>query len=149
MTTYLDTGLLVKGYVLETGSPEAVRMVEMAGDPVFFSHLHALEVPNAIRLKRFRREISPAQEKAALQALAADQAAGRLDQPRYDLGAAFRKAGELTRFSSDLGTRSLDILHVAIALVARCTVFGSLDHRQRRLAAAAGLKVIPRRVAGG
>lgn len=43
--------------------------------------------------------------------------------------------------SERLGTRSLDILHVAAALVLGSTEFLSLDERQTRLARAAGITV--------
>jgi len=46
----------------------------------------------------------------------------------------------------DLGTRSLDLLHVAAALEARCTTFASFDESQRKCAALARLKVIPERL---
>jgi hypothetical protein len=39
--------------------------------------------------------------------------------------------------------RSLDILHVAIALELGATLFLTFDHAQKRLAQAAGLKVRP------
>ncbi len=43
------------------------------------------------------------------------------------------------RDSQRLGTRSLDVLHVATALVLGADVFCTLDERQARLATAAGL----------
>jgi hypothetical protein len=42
-----------------------------------------------------------------------------------------------------LGTRSLDILHVAAALVLGATEFCTFDTRQAKLAKAAGLHVQP------
>ena len=42
-----------------------------------------------------------------------------------------------------LGTRSLDLLHVAAALVLDTKVFFSFDDRQRKAAASEGLKVKP------
>jgi hypothetical protein len=51
---YIDTGILVKGYIKEVNSLEALVILEAAGTPLFFSHIHELELPNAIRLKRFR-----------------------------------------------------------------------------------------------
>jgi predicted nucleic acid-binding protein len=52
----------------------------------------------------------------------------------------FVKGNELTEsLSAQLGCRTLDVLHVAAALVLHATEFVTLDERQRRLAAAAGL----------
>ena len=58
MSTYIDTALFVKIFVLEANSPETIRLLEEIGEPFAYSHLHELEIPNAIRLKRFRGEIT-------------------------------------------------------------------------------------------
>jgi predicted nucleic acid-binding protein len=42
-----------------------------------------------------------------------------------------------------LGTRSLDLLHVAAALALEAKVFLSFDDRQRKAAASEGLQVKP------
>lgn len=52
--------------------PRALRLIDQAGYPLFLSHLHELEIPNAIRSKRFRGEITPVQERAALGAFRSD-----------------------------------------------------------------------------
>ncbi len=141
----MDSGLFVKSYIEEPNSHEAESLLRDLGTPFPFSHLHVIEIPNAIRLKRFRGEITRAQETAALRAFAADVDAGRYVRPAYDVGVVFIRAEQLSaRFSGDIGTRSLDLLHVAAALEAGCTFFASYDERQRRAAALAGLKVIPR-----
>ena len=41
------------------------------------------------------------------------------------------------------GQRTIDLLHVAIALEAKATTFLSFDNRQRKLAKAAGLEFKP------
>jgi predicted nucleic acid-binding protein len=41
-----------------------------------------------------------------------------------------------------IGTRSLDLIHVAAAIVLRADVFHTFDDRQRKLAGAAGLVVV-------
>jgi len=141
---YVDSGLFVKSYIEEPNSKEAETLLRGLGTPFAFSHLHEIEIPNAIRLKRFRGEITRAQETAALRAFAADVDAGRFARPAYDLGAVFIRAEQLSaRHSGDIGTRSLDLLHVAAALEAGCTAFASYDERQRKAASLSGLKVIP------
>jgi predicted nucleic acid-binding protein len=141
---YVDTGLFVKSYIEEPNSKEAETILRGLGTPFAFSHLHEIEIPNAIRLKRFRGEITRAQETAALRAFAADVDAGIFSRPAYDISAVFIRAEQLSaRHSGDIGTRSLDLLHVAAALEAGCTAFASYDERQRKAAALSGLKVIP------
>ena len=148
MNTYFDTSIIVKSFVLEPDSPAALEILETAGEPFVFSHLHEIEIPNAIRLKRFRGEITRAQESAAIRAFHADVDAGRMARSTYDLEAVFIRAEQLSsRHSGDIGTRSLDVLHVAAALESGCTIFASFDERQRKVAALAGLAVIPGKLA--
>ena len=45
--------------------------------------------------------------------------------------------------AASAGQRTIDLLHVAIALEAGAKTFLSFDQRQRKLAKAAGLKVKP------
>lgn len=144
MTTYIDTALFVKAFVREVDSAEAIAILEAAGEPFAFSHLHELEIPNAIRLKRFRGEITRAQETSALRVFRSEIDAGRFVRMEYDLAAVFKRAESLSaRFSAELGTRSLDLWHVAAALEAGCTAFASYDVRQRRAAARCRLKLVP------
>lgn len=134
----------MKSYVFETDSPEAIAIIEAVGDPLIFSHVHAIEVPNAIRLKRFRGEITKAEEAAAIRVFRADVDAGRLARPDYDLAEVFIRAELLSaKYSGNTGTRSLDVLHVATALESGCGGLASFDERQRKIAALAGLKVTP------
>lgn len=143
-STYIDSSLFVKSFVLEQGSPAAIEMIEAVGEPFLFSHFHEIEIPNAIRLKRFRGEISRAQESLAIRAFEADVRSGRFTRPAYDLGTVFGRAEHLSgRHSGHIGTRSLDLLHVAAALETGCAVFASYDQRQRKCAALSGLEVIP------
>ncbi len=144
MTTYVDTALFVKAFVLEVDSAEAIKLLERIGEPFAYSHLHGIEVPNAIRLKRFRGEITRAQEAAAIRMFKADVDAGRFERISYDLSAVFIRAEQLSgRFSGVMGTRSLDLWHVAAALEAGCQAFASCDSRQRKAAAECGLELIP------
>lgn len=143
---YFDTSILVKSYVFEETSASAIELIESSINPVVCSHLHAIEIPNAIRLKRFRGEISPAEESTAIRAFRDDVECGRLQRPGYDLGEVFMRAERLSaKHSGEMGTRSLDILHIAVALLIRCSGFASFDTRQRKLAEAEGLQTIPSR----
>jgi predicted nucleic acid-binding protein len=48
------------------------------------------------------------------------------------------------RHSAKFGTRTLDLLHVASALILKPEVFYTFDERQRKLARAQQLRVLPR-----
>ena len=55
-----------------------------------------------------------------------------------------KKARQLSdRHTPTLGARSLDLLHIATALVLEAKEFFSFDDRQRKAAASEGLKVKP------
>lgn len=134
----------MKAYVRETNSQDALVIIRDAGVPVIFSHFHAVEIPNAIHLKRFRGAITHTEEATAMQDLRADIASGILDRPVYDLGSVYMRAERLSdRYSAIAGTRSLDVLHVAAALECGCTTLASFDDRQRKMARLAGLKLLP------
>jgi len=56
----------------------------------------------------------------------------------------FRRADELSEMhATSAGQRTIDLLHVAIALELGAHTFLSFDKRQRRLAEVAGLKAKP------
>ncbi len=144
MNAYIDTAVLVKAFVLEVDSPEAVRLIGEIGEPFAYSHLHELEIPNAIRLKRFRGEITKTQETAAIRAFQSDVDAGRFERIAYDLAAVFIRAERISaKCSAGIGSRSLDLWHVAAALEAGCDAFVSYDDRQRKAAELCGLRVLP------
>ena len=139
---YFDSGVLVKLYVSEAWSSEAVDLVQGAGEPILFTHLHELEVTNALRLKAFRDEVTETERRRALAALSEDQAAGRLWRPHVEWPSVFLRAARLSdEHTRDLGGRSLDILHVAVALELGRTHLVSMDDRQIAVARAAGLSI--------
>ncbi len=141
---YADTGVMVKGYVLESDSEAAIGILNFLGEHLLYSHLHSIEIPNAIRLKRFQGEITKSQEIAANRAFLSDIESGVLTHCDYDLGEVFLLAERLSaKHSAIIGSRSLDLLHVAAALESGATHFASLDLRQRRVATLSGLKLLP------
>lgn len=144
MTAYIDTALFVKALVLEADSEATIRLLDEIGEPFAYSHLHELEIPNAIRLKRFRGEITKTQEISAIRIFLSDVDAGRFERISYDLAAVFMRAEHLSvKYSGEVGSRSLDLWHVAAALEAGCSTFVSYDARQRSVASHCGLKVLP------
>jgi hypothetical protein len=71
-----------------------------------------------------------------------DVATGIWELPVCDLAEVFSRAESLSRkHSAALGTRSLDVLHVATALELGAVHFVTADVRQAKLAKAAGLRV--------
>ncbi len=142
MKAYFDSSFITKWYLPEADSPEALRIRARFTPPGALTHLHRLELCTAWRLKVFRRELPAAFVETAWAHLQQDVADGVWEMPSYDLDQAFSQAEALSRrHASNLGTRSLDILHVATALVLDSPAFVTADTRQAKLAKAAGLRV--------
>ena len=147
MKSYFDSAVLVKAYCLETTSPQALSLIKRATPPLPFTPLHALEIRNALRLKRHRKELTESQLRGARRGLQNDIDSGFLGAQDQDLHEVFAQAESLSaQHTQSTGARSLDILHVAAALVLMTDEFVSFDRRQRSLAVEAGLKVLPRLV---
>jgi predicted nucleic acid-binding protein len=141
---YADTGILLKTYVAESDSDFAERTLRSMGAPFAYSPIHHLEISNAIRLKVFRQEITASQAAAALGAFRSDVDKGLLARTTASLPGIFLRAEKLSaKYSHQLGTRSLDLLHVAAALESGCKRFASLDSRQRECAKRERLEIHP------
>lgn len=142
MNDYADTGFLCSLYAPDAHSPKAVTAMRKQVAPLAFTWIHQLEFRNALRLRVFRGEINPAQRDGSLNLLLADLASGILAHSQPPLPDVMTEAERLSATHSErLGTRSLDILHVAAALVGGSRNFLTFDARQSKLAKAAGLKV--------
>lgn len=142
MNTYADTGFLCSLYAPDAHTSRAVRRMRRQTLPLPVTWLHQLEFRNALRLRVFRKEITPAQRDASLNAMLADVASGVLVHAAPPLADLTTEAERLSATNSEtIGTRTLDILHVAAALVLGLPEFLTFDHRQQALAIAAGLHV--------
>jgi len=144
MTDYADSSFLVALYLPEAHAAAAQRSLHRVPQPLGVTPLHELEVRNAMRLRRFRREISESEYAAALADWAADHATGVLALLPVPWPATWREAERLSATqTATLGCRSLDLLHVACALAVGAKTFLTFDGRQRQLAQGAELKVKP------
>jgi predicted nucleic acid-binding protein len=142
MDAYFDSAIIVKLYVQEATSPDAIRLVDAYGAPYALTQWQRLEVKNAIRLKAFRAEITTAEMNQSIAAFDQDIATGRWQRPAYTAAIIEQKADELSaNHSATLGCRTLDIIHVAAALVLDAKEFVTFDARQGALAKVVGLTV--------
>lgn len=118
-------------------SPSGIR------GPVPLTHHGRVELINGIALAAHRKLLDDRSYSAALGALDDDLQQGRYVQVDLLWRAALNRAGELSReFSRTLGTRSLDVLHVASALELGFRSFLTFDIRQQRLVRAVGFKAL-------
>ena len=142
MKAYADSGFLCSLYAPDAHTQRAVARMARQSLPLPFVWLHQLELRNALRLRVFRAEITLAQRDASLNAMLADRSGGMLAVVAPPLAEVMIEAERLSAlYSETLGTRSLDVLHVASALVLGRSEFLTFDNRQGALASAAGLKV--------
>jgi predicted nucleic acid-binding protein len=143
LSVYADTSFLVSLYVLDANSEKAATHIQQAKLPILLTVLGELELTNAIFLRLFRRELTPSKVKAARAMVHKDLVDGvLLTKPLTT--SSFEKAMQMVRQrTSQLGTRTIDILHVASALELKAEMFYTFDHNQARLAKAEGLLVTP------
>lgn len=136
---YLDTSFLVSLYSADANSAAAIAAIESSPGAFVISPLTELEAVNALQLRVFRMEISQRQADASLRAFDGDLRNGAFLHKELP-AAAFERARRLSRENTArLGTRTADLLHIAIALELGAPSFFSFDLRQRKVALGAGL----------
>jgi hypothetical protein len=139
LSSYLDSSVLTSLYAPDAHSAAAREYLAQAAGPFLLTPFGEAELANAIELRVFRREITAAQAQAALASLATHIADG-VFQATPVPAAMYDVARQLSRrHTAALGTRTLDILHVAAALVLQTDSFYTFDRAQARLARASGL----------
>jgi predicted nucleic acid-binding protein len=139
----VDSSALIKLYFTEPDSKTVADFVTGLQEPLPFSHLHDLEMKNGLRLKVFRGDASEKTADAAIRLIEQDYSAGILQRPDLNWLDVFRKAEALSQnHSARTGSRSLDLLHVACALLLQKKDFLTFDDRQADLAGKAGLNCI-------
>ncbi len=142
MTAYADTAFLCSLHAPDAHTRRVVAWLQRHRAPLPFTGLHRLEFRNALRLRVFRREITAEQRESAIQAMLSDLAAEVFTSAEPPWPEVLLEAERLSAgHSENLGTRSLDILHVASALVLGARDFLTFDLRQAALAKAAGLRL--------
>lgn len=139
MSAYADTSFLVSLYTPDVNSPAAARFMKHAELPLAITPLGELELMNALQLRVFRKELSAGKVRAAAALFREDLAAGIL-AIRPLSAPVFERAKHLARTrTANLGTRTLDLLHVASAVVLQSDFFYSFDRHQLQSARAEGL----------
>jgi predicted nucleic acid-binding protein len=142
---YCDTSFLLALYVEnDFFHVRASRTAARFRAPIPLTLLVELEMVNGIRRCLAAKIIRAQEHDAIFRQLAEDEAHGIFFRPPLQSAEHFARARELSRkFTPEISARSLDILHVAAALVLKASELASFDEKQRLLARKAGLKVIP------
>ena len=140
---YFDTGVLLKLYLPEPRAAEAVAHVNASASIPPITPLHELEMRSAMRQKAGRGEITLVECAALIAEMDADLSSGVHESATVVWADVFARAESLSAgHGVNTLCRSLDTLHVALALELGAAEFCTFDHRQSLMAAAAGLTVI-------
>jgi predicted nucleic acid-binding protein len=140
LSVYADTSFFVSLYLTDRLTAEAER--RLASRPVLWmTPLHAAEFTHAVEQHVFRKAISRSEADRLLQRFQDHRDRGLWKEASLpDL--AFEVCARLgQRFGARLGVRTLDSLHVAVALELKTERFWTFDQRQEKLAQGAGLKI--------
>ena len=149
MHAYYDTGVLLPLYVQEVFSEPVTNLAESRHEAIPFNLLQQVEMETAIRLKLFRGEINRARVHAIVAARDEDVRGGRLLLCSVDWILALEEARRIgERATGQWGCRTLDLLHVAVAVQWRCAAFVTADDRQLKAARSAGLETVDVRALG-
>ena len=142
--TYVDTSVLFSLYVPDANSSRADAWRQANPLPIDFTGFHRIELRNALSLAVFQQRLTPDEAQAAWTQVQEDLQAGVL-VAKPNLWAKLVPEAEAlaTHHTPTLGTRSLDVLHVAAASVIGATEFCTFDVRQGKLAQLAGMLLRP------
>jgi predicted nucleic acid-binding protein len=141
LTSCVDSSFLFSLYVFDVNSAAASAKMRRAVLPLLLTDVGKIEILNAVGLRLFRKELRPAEAKKVYGLFREDIEQGVV-QIIPPPAAAYQQAGQIARTHTPLlGTRTLDVLHVATALVLKADAFYTFDEKQAGLAIAVGLRV--------
>ncbi len=139
---YIDPSALRSLYLHDSRSFAMARWRQRHRGALPVTHFGRAELMNAFALALFRRDIGEDNMVGAMRDLEDDFAAGRLMRPDLPWRRVLDRAADLSSVHTPrLGTRALDVLHVACALELGCRGLVTYDGRQATLARALGLRV--------
>ena len=141
MNIYADPSFIVSLYTPDANSAAAARTMQASSADRFITTFGELEVINALGLRIFRKEVSPAQSQSSLLQFETDLRDG-VFQLRGLPDSILERARQLSRqTTAKLGTRTADLLHVAAALELGVDCLYTFDQHQRKLAQTVRLKL--------
>lgn len=138
---YLDTSAFLKLYVREAGSESVQRALESQDHPIPLSDVLRWEFMNALRLKVFWGELDGPTVDHLLVLFDDRLVRGQYVVPEIERDRLTSDVRKLTLYTQTVGSRTLDLVHVAVALQLQVDAFFTFDDRQRALAEKVGLVV--------
>jgi predicted nucleic acid-binding protein len=141
---YPDSSFLVSLHRADAHQAAARLFVARTASSLAFTPLHRLEVRNALRNAVSFGDMQKSDCLLAFRQIDEDLRDRILIHTAAEWTNVFRRADELgEQYAGRGGQRTIDLLHVALALECAADTFLSFDRRQRRLAEGVGLKVRP------
>ncbi|MBM3746284.1 MAG: type II toxin-antitoxin system VapC family toxin [Acidobacteria bacterium] len=138
---YLDTSALAKWYLNEARSEEFEAFLRQQSDAAI-SRLTVLEFRCLLARRRRSRELSDRLEKQVWSTFEADLRAGHLAVHPLEDAHVLLAIDLLARLRAH-PLRTLDALHLAVALGAGCTAIATADRVLAGAATALGLEAVP------
>lgn len=141
---YADASFLFSFYAMDGNTPAAANLY--AGDgrrPLLFTPWQRFELRNTVRLAAYRLHrhgrALPFRPGNVFKRVDEDLSAGRLKHEEPDWRATLRLSEELSDLHTvSLGCASVDLWHVAAALLLKADTFWTFDGDQYALAKATG-----------
>ena len=141
---YADSSFLVSLHRADSCHDAAISYLARNAVTLAFTPLHRIEVRNALRNATAAGDMTKAECATAFRQIEEDLRDGLLVHTQIEWTDAFRRADQVSeKHAAAGGQRTIDLLHVAVALESGAEKFLSFDKRQRKLAKAAGLAVKP------
>lgn len=140
---YVDTSVMVKLYIKEEYSQAVSAWIRANDEAIPKTVFHELEFTNAIKLKQFRDEMTNSEAETVLGRFSQHETDGIFYRPAINWPDAFARSITLSRNHTEtIGSRSLDVIHVALALSMGADRFFTFDEKQLQLVSAAGLRAV-------
>lgn len=141
MKCYCDTSVLASVYLADRHSTQITEWLQQAPFPLPLTPLLELELTSAIQQRLFRKKITHQLAIQCQQYLQDDLNQGVYQRVSFQQE-EYSQALQLIRHHTALiGCRTLDVLHVAFALLLQTREFVTSDSRQKLLAETVGMKV--------
>jgi predicted nucleic acid-binding protein len=141
---YADTSFLASLYLQDGNSADAQRWFTANSQPILLSRLSELELSNACRLSVFRGWITERQSQIVLAAIEDDLRKDVLIRRAFEADEIFTLSQSLSsQHTLRNGNRTLDIMHIALAVHSELSTFATFDKRQSVLAKECALDVVP------
>ena len=145
MTAFADTSFLASLYGSDANSESATRQIEGLRPVFLITPFGELEFITALGAIGFRGQLNALEVDSVIEAFQTDVVTGVLIRKPVPQNAYSRAITISKLYARTLGSRTLDILQVAIALELSADVFFTFDKDQAKLARRAGLTVRPGR----